>query len=78
MNVSDGAVDGVCYEIQVKGQLDLKWADWFAPLDITHAAGHTLLSGPVADQSALLGLLLKLHDLGLIVITMNPVKTAEL
>ncbi len=54
------------YEIQVEGALDEKWADWFDGFSITPLAGdETLLAGPVADQAALHGVLAKIRDLGL-------------
>jgi hypothetical protein len=54
------------YEIRLKGQLEARWADWFAGLTITwEDNGDTLLTGPVADQAALYGLLRKVRDLGL-------------
>jgi len=54
------------YEIRLKGHLDDRWADWFAGLTITRADnGETLLRGPVVDQAALHGLLRKVRDLGL-------------
>ena len=53
-------------EIRVKGQIDAHWSDWFDDLTITHTAqDETVLTGPIADQSALYGLLAKLRDLGL-------------
>lgn len=60
------------YQIRVKGWLDLRWAGWFDDLTLTHRAdGTTLLSGPVADQAALHGLLNKIRDLGLPLIAVN-------
>jgi hypothetical protein len=54
------------YHIRVKGTLDQKWANWFEGFVITSRAdGQTLLSGPVVDQAALLGVLGKIHGLGL-------------
>lgn len=54
------------YHIRVKGNLDEKWADWFNGLVMTaRGDGETLLSGPVADQAALHGVLDKIHSLGL-------------
>jgi len=54
------------YHIRVKGNLDQKWSDWFDGFSITPQPGdETLLAGPVADQSALHGLLSKIRDLGL-------------
>ena len=53
------------YQIQICGKLDSKWSEWFDSFLITHTNGETVLEGTVADQSALYGLLLKLHNLGL-------------
>jgi hypothetical protein len=54
------------YQIRLIGHLDTRWSDWFDGLAISHEAdGTTLLSGPVADQAALHGLLTKIGNLGL-------------
>jgi hypothetical protein len=54
------------YEIRLKGHLDERWADWFEGLSFTHASdGTTILSGPVVDQAALHGLLRRVRDVGL-------------
>jgi hypothetical protein len=54
------------YEIRIKGHLDSHWMDWFERLTITREEnGDTVLTGPVADQAALHGLLRKVRDLGL-------------
>ena len=54
------------YEIRVVGNLDLRWSDWFDGFSITPVGeGETLLIGTVADQAALHGLLHKIRDLGL-------------
>lgn len=54
------------YEIRLKGHLDSQWASWFDGLMITlEANGDTLLIGPVVDQAALHGLLKKVRDLGM-------------
>ena len=64
------------YQIRVKGHLDDSWSDWFDDLSITREAnGITLLTGPVVDQCALYGLLKKVHDLALPLISVNPVET---
>ena len=60
------------YEIRLKGHLDDKWADWFDGLTITRADnGETLLSGPMVDQAALHGVLRKVRDLGLPLVSVN-------
>jgi hypothetical protein len=54
------------YEITVQGVLDASWSAWFDGLQLTSdAAGRTTISGPVADQAALHGLLTRIRDLGL-------------
>jgi hypothetical protein len=54
------------YEIRIKGHLDDRWSDWFGGLTITlEEDGNTLLTGPVVDQAALHGLLKKVRDLGM-------------
>lgn len=54
------------YQIRVKGNLDIKWSDWFDGFTITPQMNNeTILSGSVADQCALHGLLAKIRDLGL-------------
>lgn len=61
------------YEIRVQGHLDARWAAWFDGLRvITQEDGTTALRGPVADQAALHGLLQKLRDLGLPLISVSP------
>ena len=65
------------YEIRIDGHLDREWSDWFEGLTITPGEdGTTLLSGPVADQSALHGLLRKVRDLGAPLISINQVEPA--
>jgi hypothetical protein len=54
------------YEIRIVGHLDTRWADWFEGLSFTHESdGTTILYGPVVDQAALHGLLRKVRDLGI-------------
>ena len=58
------------YEIRLEGHLDGRWAAWFEGLSLTHAAdGTTVIRGPVVDQAALHGLLAKVRDLGLPLVT---------
>lgn len=62
------------YEIRVTGHLPPEWADWFEGLTITPAEdGDTLLTGPVIDQAALFGLLKKVRDLGLSLVSVCSV-----
>ena len=62
------------YEIRIAGHLDAHWADWFDGMSITlEEDGTTLLSGPVPDQPALYGLLRKVRDLGLPLVSVNQI-----
>ena len=56
---------GGLYEIRVAGKLSKKWSDWFDGFCIVEANDETVLTGQVADQAALHGLLSKIRDLGL-------------
>ena len=63
-------------EIRIKGHLDQRWADWFDGLTITlEENGDTLLTGQGVDQAALHGLLRKVRDLGLPLVSVNRVKS---
>lgn len=67
-----------CYEIRLKGHLDNRWSEWFENLTITLEADNTtLLSGTIADQAALHGLLKKIRDLGIQLISVNQVQLDE-
>ncbi len=64
------------YRMRVKGNLDKKWSDWFDGFTITPQGNdETLLTGPVADQAALHGLLIKIRNLGLPLLSVNRVES---
>jgi hypothetical protein len=63
------------YEIRLKGHLDPTWSEWFEGLTVTHEAnGDTMLSGNLVDQAALHGVLRKVRDLGISLISVNPIQ----
>ena len=66
-----------CYEIRVAGQLPPQWMDWFDGLVINTENGETLLRGPLADQAALYGLLKKIRDLGLPLVSVRQIPSQE-
>jgi hypothetical protein len=60
------------YEVKIKGHLDQRWSEWFAGLKLTHLEGdETLLSGPLPDQAALHGLLERIRDFNLKLISVT-------
>ncbi len=73
----DGSsISSVVYEIRVKGHLDSPhWSRWFGDMTVTLVeTGETILSGPIVDQAALHGLLARVRDLGLELISVNRVE----
>lgn len=66
--------ESMVYQIRIQGHLDRRWTDWFEGLTITQEDnGDTLLTGPVVDQAALHGLLRKVRDLGMPLLSVNQV-----
>ena len=66
------------YQIRIKGHLGRQWTDCFEGLTITlEDNGDTLLTGPVVDQAALHGLLRKVRDLGMPLVSVSPVTTGQ-
>lgn len=66
------------YQLRIEGHLDSRWTAWFEGLSITREeGGDSLLTGPVADQAALHGLLKKLRDLGLTLVSVSPLDPGQ-
>jgi hypothetical protein len=66
------------YQIRITGHLDRQWTDWFEGLTIRlEDNGEMLLTGPIVDQAALYGLLKKVRDLGMPLVSVNPVQCNE-
>jgi hypothetical protein len=68
----------IVYRIRIKGQLGREWTDWFGGLTIMlEDNGDTLLTGPVVDQAALHGLLKKVRDLGMPLLSVCPIEPGQ-
>ena len=65
------------YQIRVKGQLDERWTDWFEGMNVKSEGGVTTLSGPLNDQAALHGILSRIRDLGLPLISAQQSEQGE-
>lgn len=73
-SVTDQPQEPGWYEIRLRGRLDPRWSVWFDGMNVTTATdGTTVLCGPVVDQAALHGLLARLRDLGLPLISLTRV-----
>jgi len=68
----------IVYEIELKGHLDSKWAEWFYDMTIIHKSdGATTLRGPLPDQTVLHSILLKIRDMNLTIINVRQVNDAN-
>ena len=72
-----GARPPVQYEIRVEGVLGERWVGWFEGLQVSSQAGETIISGPVTDQPALHGVLVKVRDLGMCLISVRRLDPGE-
>lgn len=63
----------VHYRIKLKGHLDQKWSEWFEQMAISSEDEETVLTGPVADQAALHGLLIRIRDLNLTLLSVERI-----
>ena len=73
-NLETEAGQPIVYEIRIKGHLGSQWTDWFGGLTVTlEDNGETLLTGQVVDQAALHGVLKKMRDLGMPLVSVNRV-----
>jgi hypothetical protein len=71
-------IQPVVYQIRLKGHLGHQWTDWFGGLTITlEQNGDTLLTGPVVDQAALHGLLKRVRDLGMPLVSVGPLEPGQ-
>ena len=65
------------YEIRVEGVLGERWTAWFEGLQVSSEAGETIISGPLTDQPALHGVLVKVRDLGMCLISVRRLEPDE-
>jgi hypothetical protein len=66
------------YEVRVRGVLDGRWSGWFDGLEVSSdVPGQTLIAGPVADQAALHGLLARVRDLGLPLLSVRRISPGQ-
>ena len=78
LSLENDPAQPIIYQIRVESHLDFDWTDWFEGLTITwEENGDTLLTGPVVDQAALYGLLKKVRDLGMPLISVNRAEPDE-
>ena len=78
LNPKTDPSQAMVYQIRLKGHLGGQWTDWFGGLTITlEENGDTLLTGPVVDQAALFGLLKKVRDLGMPLLSVNRVQPGQ-
>jgi hypothetical protein len=66
------------YEVRVEGVLDGRWSEWFEGWHLQNQSGETILSGTLPDQPALHGILDKVRDLGLTIITVRRLPPEQL
>ena len=72
-----GRTPSAGYEIRVEGVLDQRWTTWFEGLEIASDHSQTVISGPVPDQAALHGLLNRVCDLGLVIVSVRRLELSD-
>ena len=78
LNVKNSPGQPMIYQIRLRGHLGRQWTDWFGGLTITlEDNGDTLVTGPVVDQAALFGLLRKVRDLGMPLLSVIRVQPGQ-
>jgi hypothetical protein len=73
-----GPADNDRYEIRIRGQLDAQWSDWFEGFALTVSDDQTILTGRISDQAALHGLLRRIGNLGLTLVSVTQLTATPL
>jgi len=73
-----GPADNDRYEIRIRGQLDTQWSDWFEGFALTVSDDQTILTGRISDQAALHGLLRRIGNLGLTLVSVTQLTATPL
>ena len=67
----------VLYRIEIQGRLDIQWSDWFMNMSVGHRGSNTILEGWLPDTCALHGLLNRIRDLNLVLISVNRLESGH-
>jgi hypothetical protein len=73
-NEKQGMLSSGHYRIELEGQLESRWMNIFNNMEMEYSHGRTIISGPVTDQAALHGLLVRIRDLGLVLISLQRIE----
>lgn len=76
-NEKQGMLSGGRYRIELEGRLESRWTSMFDNMEMNYAQGRTIISGPVPDQAALHGLLVRIRDLGLVLISLQRIESLD-
>jgi hypothetical protein len=76
-NKKQGMLGGGQYRIELEGRLESRWTNMFSNMEISYAQGRTIMSGPIIDQTALHGLLVRIRDLGLVLISLQRIEPSD-
>ena len=76
-NKKQGMLRGGQYRIELEGRLESRWTNMFNNMEMNYTQGRTIISGPVPDQAALHGLLVRIRDLGLVLISLQRIESLD-
>jgi hypothetical protein len=76
-NKKQGMLSGGHYRFELEGLLESRWTNMFNNMEMEYSHGRTIISGPVPDQAALHGLLVRIRDLGLVLISLQQIEPLD-